>query len=376
MNILLLAPSYPDKKNIWNGIFFKEQAHALSKKHRVNVVSASINYETRISFFKYKMTTYSEKNLYVNKLYIARSLPVYNQVNYFITSFLFIKKLMKGKKIDIIHCHYAYPIGVLGYILSRYFKVPYIITEHASKFENRFRSFIHKKLALKSLEKADRIIAVGNSLKKEIEKYIINPISVVPNVVNVSKFYSAERDSKFINLGFLGSLDDNRKGLDLLFSAIYKIQNQNYLLHIGGNGKFLEKYKNLSRKLDFSGKCIFYGNIKPEKVPDFFSKLDIFILPSRKESFGVVVIEAMAAGIPVIATICGGPEDIVTKETGLLIEKDNVDQLREAIEYMIINFKKYNNKLIRDYVTYEYGVDSFVNKLTEIYEELITWHDQ
>lgn len=370
MNILILSPNYPDEKNIWNGIFFKEQAKALSQIHKIYVVSASVNYKTKISFCKYKFTSYDEKNLYVKQLYIARSLPVYNQINYFLTSYFFIKKLMKGKKIDIIHCHYSYPIGVLGYMLSRYFKVPYIITEHASKFENRFRSIIHKKLALKSLEKADQIISVGNSLKKEMEKYVENSIIIVPNVVDISKFKLKKHFNNKINFGFLGGLNDHRKGLDILFQAISKIKDQNYCLHIGGGGKLLNEYKEISSKLNISEKCRFYGSIKPNKIPEFFSQLDVFILPSRKESFGVVVIEAMATGIPVIATICGGPEEIVTKETGILIEKENVEELKEAICYMLINYKKYDNRMICDYVNHNFGVDHFVNEVTKIYEEL------
>lgn len=371
MNILILVPSYPDQNNTWKGIFFQEQAKALSKRHKIHVISVSVDYQSKISFCKYTFRNISKKNLIETRVKVARSFPIYNQLNYFITSFFLIRNILKKEKIDIIHCHFAYPIGVLGFLLSKYFKVPYVITEHASKFENRFKSIIHKMLTLKVLKKADKIIAVGNSLKKEIEKYITKPISVVPNVVNVSKFYSKKRYTNNIDIGFLGALNGERKGLDILLKALSEVENNNYFLHVGGNGKLLSKYKDDSKNIGIYNKCIFYGVIAPEKVPDFFSKLDVFVLPSRKESFGVVVIEAMASGIPVIGTICGGPEEIITKETGLLIEKENIQELKNAIDFILKNLKLYNSKKIRNYVDEKFGTDIFVNKLTKIYQELI-----
>ena len=371
MNILILTPSYPDKKNIWSGVFFQEQAKALSKRHNVFVVSSQVDYGKFSPCFNYKLTKTKKNNLVEYIIYVSRSLPIYNQFNFLATTYFIIKKLFKNQKIDIIHCHFAYPPGIIGYFLMKHFNVPYVITEHASNFENRFKTFVHKRLVLKALKNAEGIIAVGQSLKHEINKYTSKQIRVVPNVIDISKFKLKINKGKFINIGFLGQLNDHRKGLDILLKAITKIKYQNYLLHIGGGGKLLEEYKSLANKYNICNKCKFYGVISPNKITDFFSKLDVFVLPSRKESFGVVVIEAMATGIPVIGTICGGPEDIITKETGILIEKENILELTNTIDFVLENLESYNSKKIRRYVNDNYGVNSFVKNLTGIYGEVL-----
>jgi len=91
MNILILTPSYPDKKTIWNGIFYQEQARALSKKHNVIVVSSQVDYGKFSPFFNYKFTKSKEDNLTEYIIYIARSLPIYNQINFLLLFFLLLK---------------------------------------------------------------------------------------------------------------------------------------------------------------------------------------------------------------------------------------------------------------------------------------------
>jgi glycogen synthase len=187
MNILIITHTYPDKKNIWNGIFYQEQARALRQRHNVFVISSQVDYEIFHPFFNYRLTKSKENNLTEYNIYVTRSFPIYNQFNYFITSFFLIKKLLKKTKIDIIHCHNAFPSGIMGFLLSKYYNVPYVITEHASNFKNRFRTFIHRKLVLKALNNAGEIIAVGESLKQEINQYTSKSIKIVPNVIDISK---------------------------------------------------------------------------------------------------------------------------------------------------------------------------------------------
>ena len=93
----------------------------------------------------------------------------------------------------------------------------------------------------------------------------------------------------------------------------------------------------------------------------------MFVLPSRYETFGIVLIEAMACGIPVIATKCGGPEEIVTDETGLLIEKDNPEELALAIKNIWANPGKYNKQTIRKYSADKYGQSVFAEKISALY---------
>jgi glycosyltransferase involved in cell wall biosynthesis len=180
-----------------------------------------------------------------------------------------------------------------------------------------------------------------------------------------------ERLDNNLNIGILGGMGNFRKGVDILIKAVSMLKDMDLKVHIGGDGTYLNMFRDMAKELDVDRKCIFYGEIKPESVQDFYSKLDFYVLPSRDETFGVVVIEAMACGLPVIATRCGGPEEIITRETGILIEKENPPELARAIRSLAVNLDSYNRKAIRNYVLEKYSKDRFTESLSEVYQELL-----
>jgi glycosyltransferase involved in cell wall biosynthesis len=116
--------------------------------------------------------------------------------------------------------------------------------------------------------------------------------------------------------------------------------------------------------------CTFHGEVAPGKVPDFFSGLDVYVLASRKETFGVVVLEALASGIPVISTRCGGPEDIMIPSTGVMVDPENARSLSEAITFMLQNHDSYNRPEIRKYVLDHFGSKAFLGKMQTLYSEI------
>jgi glycosyltransferase involved in cell wall biosynthesis len=96
---------------------------------------------------------------------------------------------------------------------------------------------------------------------------------------------------------------------------------------------------------------------------------DIFVLPSDVETFGVVVIEAMAMGLPVVATASGGPEDIITKETGVIVER-NSNSLAKGIMGVIANYGNYNKEIIRSYILNNFSGKIISDQYIEIYYHL------
>jgi glycosyltransferase involved in cell wall biosynthesis len=163
-----------------------------------------------------------------------------------------------------------------------------------------------------------------------------------------------------------------RKGLDILLKSVSLLKNTDLLVHIGGDGIYLETFKKMSTELGIREKCKFYGEILPSEINSFYSGLDIYILASRDETFGVVIVEAMACGLPVIATRCGGPEEIITHETGVLIEKENPEELARAIVSVSDNLGSYDRDLIRRYALEKYGREAFVDSITLIYQQVIS----
>ena len=99
-----------------------------------------------------------------------------------------------------------------------------------------------------------------------------------------------------------------------------------------------------------------------------------FVLSSRLETFSIVVIEAMAKGLPVIATRCGGPETFLLPEHGILVEKENTEELADAINYMLGHFSEYDSQKIRKYCYDHFSQDVIAGKIIEVYNQLLNQH--
>jgi len=371
-NILIISSSYPSLQNPQKGIFVKERAKILQKTNTVYLVAVEVDYNSPISFFKYKINKSTSNDFTELKLVVNRSLPIYNQINFLFIAAKEINKMVKKYNIQIIHCQLSFPAGFIGYLLNVINGTPFVITEHASNFTAFLkRRMLFKFLIKRALTKADRIIAVSNNLKDSILKYIKNKIVVIPNFVEIDKFSIISKQNTKWQIGFLGLLDTKRKGLDILLNSLADITNLDYTLHIGGSGKLFDYYQNLAKKLNIHKNCVFYKSILPENTPEFFLKLHFFILPSFNESFGIVLLEAMSSGIPVIATKCGGPEEFVTNEVGLIVERGNTESLTQAIKDMITNYENYDKNVIRSYVKENFSAEIYSKKINEIYSEII-----
>jgi glycosyltransferase involved in cell wall biosynthesis len=367
MNILLLTHSYPEKYQKWRGVFIQEQVKALSSEHSIIVVYFKVNYSHFAPFAKYSFTKSLSGNVTEYEVTISRSLPVITQLKYLLNTYDFINtEILKQKKIDIIHSHLSYPAGLLGTIIQKRKNIPNVLTEH-TWIKKYFRSRIHKLCVLYALRNSRAIVSVSKALKDDIVSYCDREITVIPNVIDVDKFkISKFKKSKSLNIGLLGGLGNFRKGLDILIKSIPLLKDMDIMLHIGGSGILLEQYKQLARELDVYEKCSFYGELAPSEIIDFYSYLDIYVLASRDETFGVVVVEAMA-----IATKCGGPEEIITEETGLLIDKENPDELAKAIVYISENIENYNQEQIIQYARDHYGQEAFVHRINKLYQDLL-----
>ncbi len=372
MKILFLTPWYPDDRNPNHGIFVRDQVIALSESHEIIVVTSKIDYTT-FAISSSKTESKINGGITERHIKVCQSLPIYNQLNYFLITIYKTWRIGRKFKPDIIHTNIGYPGAFWGWAISVLLRVPYVVTEH-TRITNNFRSGFHKFLALFGLKRAAIVIAVSQWQANEIAAAIHKEVSVVANIIDFKKFSGIQPQSPGfpVQIGFLGGLDTPVKGLDNLLNAIAGIR-QDYVLNIGGKGKLLPQYQSLAEKLGIKGKCIFHGFVEHSKVPAFMEQLHFFVSASRHETFGMVMAEAMACGLPVVATDSGGSRDLITTDNGLLAVNNDATALQTVLERMMKSYQEYSPESVAASVE-KFSATEFKKKMEVVYSKVIESH--
>lgn len=365
-----MTPWYPNERNPGAGVFIKSQVNALEINHTLSVISSEVDY-SKFAFSSCSIEKKLNQKTSEYRIVVKRSFPIFNQLNYL---FLIIRtslQIAREFKPDIIHAHVGYPSAFWAWCLSVFLKVPFVVTEHTRPINN-FRSYIHKWLTIFGLRRASVVMAVSNMLANELRQFINRDIVVIPNIVETERFNGLSYpESKVIQIGFLGTLNKPVKGLDILLKAVAELRND-FVLHVGGDGKLLPTYKALSKELGIEQKCKFYGFVLPHDVPEFMSRLHFFVCSSRSETFCVALAEAMAAGRPVVSTRCGGPEEFVNDSNGILVDVEDSAALHNGIEMMITSLYGFDSCNIKWDVTNKYGQTAILRMLAGIYSGVFT----
>ena len=198
------------------------------------------------------------------------------------------------------------------------------------------------------------ILNIANKIIITQPKYIeYSPIikkykqktTVIPNAIDINKFKKINTIKKNENsLFFLSVLDKYHKykGLDVLLHSLKLIKKKipNIKLVVGGSGELIPEYKKIVKNLGLENNVAFEGYIPDEKLIDYFNQSNLFVLPSiaHQEGFGIVLLEAMACGTPVVSTnIVGVATEIINNNTGLIVKPKNVNELSSAIIKILNN---------------------------------------
>jgi glycosyltransferase involved in cell wall biosynthesis len=235
--------------------------------------------------------------------------------------FVFFKSLslIQKEKIDILHCQ-GFLSSLMGFILSKITGVPYIVT--VQRLENKYnplKNFVYRQAAF--------CIAASLAVKKNFEDIGVKKIEVIPNGIDLAKFEGLVRQKNNQFTVITVARLEKVKGLEYLIKAVGDFQ-----LLIIGDGSERKNLESLVTKLNLKDKVKFLGEIPNTEIPGYLAKADCFCVPSLREGFGIVVFEAQAAGLPIVATKVGGILDLVENgQTGLLVEPRDSQAIAKAI---------------------------------------------
>lgn len=254
-----------------------------------------------------------------------------------------LEELLEKEDIDIIHGHYLFPAGAAAVEVGKEHGIKTYVTAHGSDMFELYKTQpLMRSTIRKVLKDADGVFAVSNALRHEIIATGVTGISdktkLSWNSVDIDKFSAKQNDTfkkenkledKPIVL-FVGNLI-KRKNVDSLLEA-KKIAQSDYYLVIVGDGP---QFKKLRKKVDDENirDVIFTGS--RNDVEEIIPSCDVLVLPSFSESFGLVLIEALACEKPVIGSDVGGITEIINDDVGLLVNPNKVSSIAEAIDTII-----------------------------------------
>ena len=248
----------------------------------------------------------------------------------------------------------------------------YVITEHITTYSEKKLNLFQEKYLPNVFLSASRIIAVGNGLRKDISVYTSKPIEVIYNMISFDKCSIKKDMNKKLFRFFSLGMDAHRKGMDILLSAFCEseICRSAELIIAGLEQSEIVLLENIMGKCGVNNIKLLKKLSREEVMYNIYNS-DCFALTSRFETFGVVFIEAMYFGKPVIASITGGPDSYITEQTGLLVPVDDVSATRKALEQMFYNRKKYDDEYIKNYAIANFSKEVISRKLINIYKSVI-----
>lgn len=374
MHILLISRGFPTEKYKMNGIFEFDQAKALAEVG-CNVVYAAIDVR---SIRRWRKWGIERKQVEGVEVYIINipggKLPAIlkQQISTLGLKILYKKILREQGKPEIIHAHFT----TVGYTASKLINktnIPFVLTEHYSELMKPTINNKLYKLANQVYEVTNELITVSPALKNVIKERFNKESIYIPNVVDTKLFnYSPTNNGRTFRFVSIGGLI-YRKRMDLTIKAFIKAfkKNDKVFLTIFGEGPERPKLENLIRKNNLGDRVKLMGLQSRKNIANNLKKSDCFVLTSQAETFGVVYIEALASGVPVIATKCGGPEGFINDENGLLIPVDDFNALADAMKNMYNEHKYYDKKAISKEISEKFSSKSVAVSLKEIYLELI-----
>ena len=159
--------------------------------------------------------------------------------------------------------------------------------------------------------------------------------------------------------------------MELLIKAFSKaFKEKKAILRIGGDGPIRDELQKLIKDNGMEDKIILLGSLSREEVAEEMKRCDAFVLASEHETFGVVYIEALACGRPIIGTYNGGAEDIIKDYNGIIVEKKNIDALSNALIQMKNEYNTYDKNEIREKTILSYSEKVLVEKLKGVYKKI------
>jgi glycosyltransferase involved in cell wall biosynthesis len=384
---ILLVNHFP-LEGSGSGIYTKNIAQNLIKKgHQVRVIVVDsdcseipgLSVKT-IQYFRFPCFTTHPKS--TNKFSSLSREEMNEYLNKFLRT---IKEEAQSFNPDLIHCQHIWIAPYAALMIDR----PYVITAHGTDIKGYKEDKRYMNIAIKAAAGARKIITISKQVHRDVLQYYgvkEDKLSLIGNGFdkNIFRKMSLNRDEVLSDLlpdyqgnvsgvvNFVGKLTAF-KGVDLLIKAaeIYEKALPGVITLISGDGELREELMKLVEEKKLKN-LYFLGNRSQELVAKLYNIADVSVVPSRVEPYGLVALEALACGTPVIASNSGGLPEFINDQVGFLFPMDDYKALAEKVIYALQNdAKEQKGDYAAEYALENYSWEKTVQELIELYEEVI-----
>jgi len=381
MKVFVIARGAPSKREPQWGNFELDQALALRKLGH-EVVILSVDTRFRMYYRKFGITTsiYSDiphYNLFPGSLWagvlIRLSISLYIKVMQFCFA-RFVKVVINKEGMpDLFYSHYL-PNSSNALVAKRKYGIPVVGIEHWSELGYANIKPRIKYWAETVYKNLDCLITVSKVLRENILRNFEIDSIVVNNMVGNEFYYVPIKKNvtivRFVTTGNLLPV----KGYDNLIKAfgLLHLPSETWSLKIIGGGKEHQHLQEMINSLQLNKNIQLCGRKNRTEIIELLQNSDIYVMSSRSETFGVAAVEALACGLPVIATDCGGARDFVSEENGLLCPVNDIHKLSDALFTMYKYHGNYNRAKIAENCQKRFSSEAIGKQLEKIFEEVIS----
>lgn len=381
MKIFFVVRGVPSAREPQWGSFEYDQAQALHKLgHKVVMLSVDARfrkYHRKFGITKEERDGIPHFNFFAGSFWGKAlrkiSMTLHTKVKLLFVLHLCKRVIAEEGMPDIVYGHYLGGCSMALAIKCKY-GIPAVGIEHWSELGYAEIKEPIRKEAIRTYPNMDCQLVVSSALKENVKKQIGVDTIVVNNMVGDEFCYKPlEKKEKVVRYVTTGNLLPV-KGFDNLITALSQLHlpPDTWSLNIIGGGKEHDNLQQLIDKLGLGENIRLCGRKNREGVIEMLQNSDVYVMSSRSETFGVAAIEALACGLPVIATDCGGARDFLSMDNGLLCPVNDIHKLAEALFTMYKYHGDYNRAKIAEDCQKRFSSEAIGKQLERIFEEVIS----
>lgn len=374
MRVLVVASWYKSAKAPVRGSFIREQALALARRgHDVSVVFVDPDSSNR------PFAMERSRDDLLEQVSIAAPWPLHRLFGFYMPQPLVTRMshLIAEIRPDVVHAHAVRPAGVIATRAAAAVRVPVALTEHKKELPTYWATRHGWDQIRRAYESCARLFAVSQEHKGKLERYFPSTRGrweVAYNGVDTERFRidparPRPGQGEARKILFLGGLEE-AKGLATLLEALRQLP-PSFVLTVAGPGAVESRVEALAGGSDVLRRIKTVGLVDRQRVVALLNSHDVLAVPSYIESFGLVCAEALACGIPVVATRCGGPEEIVREPFGEIVEPRDSGALARALERTCKALDRWEPERARAYIEQHFSLAGVAARLEREYQAML-----